>query len=176
MHAALRDCTMMPTVGLVLLVSCCSADRLDARAPSIRPCGSLLTGEAHKTLLNRENVEAVEPLAKQPLVLRPTPLKTAAAEQKARTIGVRIPDASGFRLDGRTAATPRHLDSMNVDPSAHDPNCPFALKGTSVTVRSTGTGFAVEVELRIRQWSRNCFAGSRRSRARIARVLILPRQ
>lgn len=145
MNASFRNCTVSATIGLFLALGC-AGDRGSTKSPAVRQCGSLRPGEAHQTLLNRENVEAVEPLAEQPLVFRPTPLKTAAAEQKAKTVGVRIRMRPAFGLTAERLQLLATCDSMNVDPAAHDPNCPFAVKGTSVTVRSTGTGFAVEVE------------------------------
>lgn len=145
MDASLRNCTMMAVIGLWLQMGC-SAARDAPKGPAGRQCDALRRGEAHQTLLNRGNLESVEPLVEQPTVFRPSPLKKAAAEERARTIGVRIRMRPAFGLTAERLQLLASCDSSNVDPVEHDPDCPFAVKGTSVTVRSTGVGFAVEIE------------------------------
>lgn len=136
-------------VGLSLLAVGCSTDRSAAKAASADRCQGVGPTEPHQILLNSNNIQSIAALREEPFVARPSPLKTAAAERNAKVIGVRIVWRPRMGITAERLSLLAHCDRHSLKSSrvpTHEPTCPFAVKGTSTTVTSTGMAFAADIE------------------------------
>jgi len=148
MNDRLKPAFVTMSVGLLLLTAGCSTEPRSAKAPSADTCQGVGRAEPHLILLDGRNIESVATLKEEPFVARPSPLKTAAAESKAKVVGVRIVWRATSGVTGERLSLLAHCDRHSPQPSlvaTHEPTCPFAVKGTSTTVTSTGMGFAADV-------------------------------
>ncbi|HWA70713.1 MAG TPA: hypothetical protein VG937_00190 [Polyangiaceae bacterium] len=135
-------------VSMILVYVGCSSELGAARSPAIGSCEGIGVNEVHETLLVRENIESVETLTKKPFVARPSPLKQAAAASQAKIIGVRmivrpIPGLTAERL--QLLVNCDRSSAERASSAAHEPTCPFGLKGATTSVHSTGIGFAADI-------------------------------
>lgn len=148
MNDRLKPAFVTMGVALLLLTTGCSTEPRSAKAPSADTCQGVGRGEPHEILLAGRNIESVATLKEEPFVARPTPLKTAAAESKAKVVGIRIVWRAAMGIAGERLSLLAHCDRHNPEPSpvaTHEPTCPFAVKGTSTTVTSTHMGFAADI-------------------------------
>ena len=131
-----------------MLVAACSTEPSGAKAPSADTCQGVGRAEPHQILLDSKNIESVATIKEKPFVARPSPLKTAAAEHNAKVVGVRIVWRPASGITAERLSLLAHCDRHSPDPSfvaTHEATCPFAVKGTSTTVTSTGMGFAADI-------------------------------
>lgn len=134
-------------VSCWLLAAGCSTET-GAKAPSADRCQGVGRAEPHQILLDGNNIQSIATLKEEPFVARPSPLKTAAAEQKAKVIGVRVVWRPASGLTAERLSLLAHCDRHSRETTllaTHEPNCPFAVSGTSTTVTSTGMSFAADI-------------------------------
>lgn len=135
-------------VGFLLLAAGCSTQATTAKTPSADRCQGVASGEPHQILLDGRNIESIATIKEEPFVARPSPLKTAAAESKAKVVGVRVVWRPVVGITAERLSLLTHCDRHSAEPSpvaAHEPACPFAVDGTSTTVTSTGMGYAADI-------------------------------
>lgn len=147
MNDLLKNALFKAGAICLLLAAACSADPAP-KAPSADRCQGVGRGEPHQILLDSKNIESIATLKEEPFVARPSPLKTAAAEHKAKVVGVRIVWRPASGTTAERLSLLAHCDRHSPEPSPatqHEPTCPFAVQGTSTTVTSTGMAFAADI-------------------------------
>lgn len=151
MNELLKNVCLKACFSCWLLTNGCSTEPSTAKTPSADRCQGVERAEPHRVLLDSKNIESVATIKEEPFVARPSPLKTAAAEQKAKVVGVRIVWRPASGITAERLSLLAHCDRHSPEPSlvaAHEPMCPFAVKGASTTVTSTGMAFAADIVAR----------------------------
>jgi len=111
-------------------------------------CEGTTRATTHEALLQAQGITSVTPLRDKPFVARPTALKVAAAEKRAKLQGARVVLRPSAGLTAEWLQLLANCDrAMGAEaaPSSASPACPFELAQSSTTVRSTGDGFALDV-------------------------------
>lgn len=135
-------------ICLFLIGVACSNERGYAKTASPGSCQTVGSAELHQVLFDGRNIESVETLKERPLVVRPSPLKTATGERAAKVVGVRVllRPAAGITAERlELLANCDRATAQSETSTEHDSRCPFGVRGTSTTVSSTGMGFAADV-------------------------------
>lgn len=147
-----RRSSFVALVGATLMVvgSACSSATVErpSAAASSAACEGTTRARTHDALLQRQEITAVAPLKGKPFVARPTALKVAAAESRAKLQGARVVLRPGAGLTAEWLQLVASCDRSRGEeaaPSPSTPLCPFELEGSSTTVMSTGDGFALDV-------------------------------
>lgn len=111
-------------------------------------CEGTTRANTHEALLRPQEIVSVTALKDKPFIARPSALKVAAAESRAKLQGARVV------LRPRAGLTAEWLQLMaNCDRaivaeaplSSSGPACPLELDQSRTTVRSTGDGFALDI-------------------------------
>lgn len=137
-------------VGLVLGGSGCPAAPVAGPGKLIHhvdECAEFSRNEAHELLLDRQHVHAVETLIEEPFVPRPTPLKVAAAKQRAKVLGARLTLHPAAGVTQERLQRLAECDRVTALKTGGEQvaSCPFELSDSSTSTTSTGDGFAIDV-------------------------------
>ena len=139
-------------VGAVLIAGggACASTAIE-RPPAAdyrAACEGTTRAQAHDALLQPPEITSVAPLRDKPFIARPSPLKVAAAESRAKLQGARVVLRPSVGMTAERLQLLANCDRTmgeHAAPSPSTPACPFELDRSSTTVRSTGDGFALDV-------------------------------